>query len=73
MAAHLSMPATSVSGAQHMPIIGCLHLHDEIAIDGKNVNPANDEFSLIDPQCIIYGFDGAVLPPLPIVKVELIK
>ena len=56
-----------------MPIIGCLHLHYEIAIDGKKVNPANDEFSLIDPQCIIYGFDGGVLPPLPIVKVELIK
>ena len=62
-----------LSGAQHMPIIGCLHLHYEIAIDGKKVNPANDEFSLIDPQCIIYGFDGGVLPPLPIVKVELIK
>ena len=62
-----------------------IHLHYEIAIDGKNVNPANDEFSLIDPQCIIYGFDGGVLPPviitekkpqlppLPIVKVELVK
>lgn len=38
-----------------------VHLHYEIKINGKNVDPAIDDINLIDPQIYITGVPGGVL------------
>ena len=38
------------------------HLHYELRIDGKPVNPVNNDGTLIDPQMFIDGFPGNTLP-----------